>query len=221
MADILLDAKFWNKVFKEMKHQTVIVIKKNKGKGKLIPANAVMRASKAKIDEGFFYKFMYKNYDPAKRSVVAGKLAELKDRKWKAYVWDMKLTQLRIKEIEKAIITTAIKEFLLPESILYNGKTLIRAGRVSSKRSISRGFVYFIRNNDIYKIGITDNLLRRIRELRPDEVMNVVRCANFQELEKKLHMKFKTGRIPQTEYFRLSKEQVHQVHKLMMELASF
>ena len=37
-------------------------------------------------------------------------------------------------------------------------------------KSVEKGFVYLIKNDDIYKIGITDNLLRRFNQLKPDEV---------------------------------------------------
>ena len=84
-----------------------------------------------------------------------------------------------------------------------------------------KGFVYLIRNGDIYKIGITDNLLRRFNQLKPDEVLNVVRCSNFESLEKELHKKFKEFRIPQTEYFRLSKNQIEQVNIEMTKGADF
>lgn len=83
------------------------------------------------------------------------------------------------------------------------------------------GFVYFIRNGDLCKIGITENLLRRMDQLKPHEVLNVVRCKNYRELEKDLHSLFKEVRLPQSEYFRLSEEQVGKVHKLMTSLADF
>ena len=83
------------------------------------------------------------------------------------------------------------------------------------------GYVYFVRNGDLYKIGITSNLLRRMTQLEPDEILNVVRCTNYQELEKDLHGLFKEVRLPQTEYFRLSEGQVSKVHKLMTSLAEF
>ena len=82
-------------------------------------------------------------------------------------------------------------------------------------------FVYLIRNDDIYKIGITDNLLRRFNQLKPDEVLNVVRCSNFESLEKELHKKFKEYRIPQTEYFRLDKNQIEKVNTEMTKGADF
>ena len=83
------------------------------------------------------------------------------------------------------------------------------------------GFVYFILNGDLCKIGITENLLRRMEQLKPDEILNVVRCQNFVDLERDLHSRFKEERLPQTEYFRLSADQIRQVNKLMPELAIF
>ena len=87
--------------------------------------------------------------------------------------------------------------------------------------SCPTGFVYFVRNGGLFKIGITENMLRRMGELTPDELLNVVRCSNFQELERELHRRFKDVRLPQTEYFRLSDQQVQEVHQLMVKLADF
>jgi len=92
------------------------------------------------------------------------------------------------------------------ESTLPNSEALQMQGN---------GFVYFIRNGDLYKIGITQNLLARMSQIKPDEVLNVIRCANFREVEKALHSRFKEVRVPQTEYFRLTLVQVDQVHQLL------
>ena len=78
------------------------------------------------------------------------------------------------------------------------------------------GFVYFIRNADIYKIGITDNLMRRMKELEADEIINTIKCINYESLEKDLHKEFKEYRIPQTEYFRLTPELVEKVNQKMI-----
>ena len=85
----------------------------------------------------------------------------------------------------------------------------------------AKGYVYLIRNKDIYKIGITDNLLRRFNQLKPDEVLNVVRCSNYVSLEKELHKKFKEYRIPQTEYFRLNDNYIEEVNIEMTKGAVF
>lgn len=81
------------------------------------------------------------------------------------------------------------------------------------------GFVYLIRNQDIYKIGITQNLLQRMQQLKPDEIIDSVRCSNYVVLEKEIHKEFKACRIPQTEYFRLDQKQIKQIHKIFTEKA--
>ena len=78
---------------------------------------------------------------------------------------------------------------------------------------LQEGFVYLIRNQDIFKIGITENLLNRMSQLEPDEIIDVIKCSNFRELEKDLHREYKECRIPQTEYFRLDENQLIEVSK--------
>lgn len=85
----------------------------------------------------------------------------------------------------------------------------------------AHGFVYFVKNGDLFKIGITQNLLSRMSQVRPDEILNVVRCANYREIERALHLRFKEVRLPQSEYFRLSVEQVEHVHSLLTGQAKF
>jgi len=84
---------------------------------------------------------------------------------------------------------------------------------------VGYGFVYFVRNGDLCKIGITENLLRRLGELQPDEVLNVVRCRNYQEVERKLHLEFKAIRLPQTEYFRMQPDHIDEAHRLLLRFA--
>ena len=81
------------------------------------------------------------------------------------------------------------------------------------------GYVYFIRNQDIYKVGITQNMLQRMDQLKPDELLDSVRCSNFRELEKEIHKEFKAKRIPQTEYFRLDKEEINEIHQILKDKA--
>ena len=76
------------------------------------------------------------------------------------------------------------------------------------------GFVYLIRNQDIFKIGITQNLLKRMNQLKADELLDSVRCSNYKELEKEIHQQFKEYRIPQSEYFRLNSKQITSIHKI-------
>ena len=86
-----------------------------------------------------------------------------------------------------------------------------------------RGWVYLIRNQDLHKIGITKDLFRRMKELRADdkgnELVNAVKCINYQRLEKELQSLYKADGIPQTEYFRLDSSQVQEVQILMKNKA--
>ena len=77
------------------------------------------------------------------------------------------------------------------------------------------GFVYLIRNKDLYKIGITISMKRRVKELKPDEVVAVKEAANMRGIEKLLHKRYKDRRIPQTEYFRLTPEEVEEASYLL------
>tara|TARA_B100001250_G_scaffold350727_1_gene322558 strand:+ start:229 stop:771 length:543 start_codon:yes stop_codon:yes gene_type:complete len=65
------------------------------------------------------------------------------------------------------------------------------------------GWLYLIRNRDLYKIGITKNFKNRMRQLKPDKVVAKLYTSDFLKLEKELHSRYKKFRIPQTEYFRL------------------
>ena len=74
-----------------------------------------------------------------------------------------------------------------------------------------RGWLYLIKNGDLYKIGITKNIENRMRQLKPDKVISKLYSSNYKKLERELHMKYKDVRIPQTEYFRLDKIQIKEI----------
>jgi hypothetical protein len=78
-----------------------------------------------------------------------------------------------------------------------------------------RGYVYLIRNGNLHKIGVTMDLERRMKELRPDEIIAVYQANNVTGVEKLLHSRYKNVRLPQTEYFRLSQEQVREVKLIL------
>jgi len=69
------------------------------------------------------------------------------------------------------------------------------------------GFVYVIRNGGLIKIGRTNDVERRMRELKPDEILSIHETNNSAKLEKELHSKFQSKRLPQSEYFRISAEE--------------
>ena len=77
------------------------------------------------------------------------------------------------------------------------------------------GFVYFFRQGDVYEIGQTTNLLECLQKLNPDEVLNVVRCANYLKLELELYTAFQKCRIPKTNQFRFDLDQIESVHLII------
>lgn len=77
------------------------------------------------------------------------------------------------------------------------------------------GFVYLVRNEDLYKIGHTDDLERRLKELKPTEVIAHLRSTETRNIEASLHKRYANKRIPQTEYFRLSKDEVDEVVQIL------
>ena len=81
------------------------------------------------------------------------------------------------------------------------------------------GWLYLIRNKDLYKIGITKNFENRMRQLKPDYIVAKLYSRDFKQLEKELHKRYKKVRIPQTEYFRLDQKQIKQIHKIFTEKA--
>ena len=75
------------------------------------------------------------------------------------------------------------------------------------------GWLYLIRNGDLYKIGITKNIKKRMYQLQPDYIVAKLYINEFKQLEKELHKKYKSVRVPQTEYFRLNSLQVKDIKK--------
>ena len=73
--------------------------------------------------------------------------------------------------------------------------------------------VYLIRDNEtgLHKIGMTANWARRSRELQVGSTTTAVRlvaCPDALKWEKVLHAQFKHKRIPQSEWFRVTEEEV-------------
>ena len=70
------------------------------------------------------------------------------------------------------------------------------------------GYVYLIRIGDLYRVGKTDNLERKIKKLKPDELISSLITKEPETLEARLLRKYKSQRIPETGYLKLSKDQL-------------
>jgi len=207
-AEIILDLKIWKAVEAQLSPTHLQWLRENKGKSqnKLINSVALIKVSKIAIEQAEIMNQVF-------RSSIAVQL--------KASI-GVRNQYALFRSIEKAIVVALIRVGHLPESTTFCGKAVVQpATACSNAPAIERGFVYFIRNGDLHKIGITENLLRRMSELQPDEILNVVRCVNYRDVERLLHSKLKSSRIPQSEYFRLDSLQVEQVHAAIIELAQF
>ena len=75
------------------------------------------------------------------------------------------------------------------------------------------GYVYLIRVGDLYRIGKTENLDRKIRKLKPDELLTSIMTKEPETLEARLLRKYKSQRIPETGYLKLSKRQIRECKK--------
>lgn len=71
--------------------------------------------------------------------------------------------------------------------------------------------VYLIQNRDLYKIGRSENFQKRLKNLRPCNVIQVYETDRSRDLEIELHRKYKHCRLPGTEYFRLHDKEVDEV----------
>ena len=66
------------------------------------------------------------------------------------------------------------------------------------------GFLYIVNSQGLTKIGITADIQRRMNELKPDRIYQVVKLSREREREKKLHQLFTDKRLQGSEYFFLS-----------------
>ena len=80
------------------------------------------------------------------------------------------------------------------------------------------GWLYLIRNRDLYKIVITKNIENRMRQLKPDNVVAKLYTQDFFKLERELHNRYKKFRIPQTEYFRLENCHLKEIKQRICKL---
>ena len=70
------------------------------------------------------------------------------------------------------------------------------------------GYVYLVRNGDLFKIGSTKNLDNKLLSLKPDEIVQTIRTTDYKGLEARLLRRYKSKRIPETNYFRLDEIEI-------------
>ncbi len=67
--------------------------------------------------------------------------------------------------------------------------------------------IYLIRNGDLYNIGRTSNLEQVKKKLAPGVIEAFLQTDDSKEILKYLHVNYSDKRLPQTNYFRLTKAQ--------------
>ena len=74
-------------------------------------------------------------------------------------------------------------------------------------------YLYLIESNrgGLYKIGITSDPSRRMRELQPRQVLALVEVYNARSVEKCLHAEYAHARLAGTEYFELGEEDIEEI----------
>jgi len=74
-------------------------------------------------------------------------------------------------------------------------------------------YLYLIESNrgGLYKIGITSDPDRRMRELQPRQILALVEVSNARSVEKDLHAEYAHARLAGTEYFELGEEEIADI----------
>tara|TARA_B100000700_G_scaffold301964_1_gene371751 strand:+ start:2126 stop:2674 length:549 start_codon:yes stop_codon:yes gene_type:complete len=70
------------------------------------------------------------------------------------------------------------------------------------------GIVYLVKKGPLYRIGSTKDFDKYTKEFKPDNVLVNISSSNFKAIEVRLLKRFKRQRIPDTNYFQLSDEQI-------------
>ena len=71
------------------------------------------------------------------------------------------------------------------------------------------GFVYLMKNGDLYKLGCTTNLKSEASKMKPGEIISSFKTNDPKSFEVRLLRLYKKKRIPDTNYFRLSESEVN------------
>ena len=75
------------------------------------------------------------------------------------------------------------------------------------------GFVYLMKNGDLYKLGCTTNLKSEASKMKPGEIISSFKTSDPKSFEVRLLRLYKKKRIPDTNYFRLSESEVNNCKK--------
>ena len=83
------------------------------------------------------------------------------------------------------------------------------------------GFVYLMKNGDLYKLGCTTNLKSESIKMKPGEIISSFKTNDPKSFEVRLLRLYKKKRIPDTNYFRLSESEVNNCKKHLEGKSNF
>tara|TARA_B100000614_G_C14300119_1_gene391629 strand:- start:75 stop:635 length:561 start_codon:yes stop_codon:yes gene_type:complete len=83
------------------------------------------------------------------------------------------------------------------------------------------GFVYLMKNGDLYKLGCTTNLKSEANKMKPGEIISSFKTNDPKSFEVRLLRLYKKKRIPDTNYFRLSESEVNNCIKHLEGKSNF
>ena len=71
------------------------------------------------------------------------------------------------------------------------------------------GFVYLMKNGDLYKLGCTTNLTSEASKMKPGVIIASFKTNHPKSFEVRLLRLYKKKRVPGTNYFRLSESEIN------------
>ena len=83
------------------------------------------------------------------------------------------------------------------------------------------GFVYLMKNGDLYKLGSTNNLKNEAKKMTPGKIISFFKSNDPQSFEVRLLRLYKKKRIPDTNYFRLSESEVNECKRHLENKSNF
>ncbi len=85
------------------------------------------------------------------------------------------------------------------------------------KYAFMEAYIYLIQNGDLFNIGTTRNLDKAQDYLRPGKLCAYLKTKDAESVCKSLWLRYSDVRIPQTDYFRLSKSQLLECQLMMKD----
>ena len=74
-------------------------------------------------------------------------------------------------------------------------------------------FIYLMKNGDLYKLGCTRSLKNEANKLKPGKIISSYKTDDPKSFQARLFRRYKSKRVPETNYFRLTDLEVEDCKK--------